>query len=37
MHVEGNSAGVVADDFLRVGGRIIEKLHHFFRSLLGDF
>ena len=30
MHVEGNYAGVVAGDCLRVGGLIIENMHHFF-------
>ena len=35
MHVEGCSSGVVAGDCLRVGGRIIEKLHHVFFCILG--
>ena len=30
MHVQGHYAGVVSGDCLRVAGRIIDKLHHFF-------
>ena len=30
MHVEGHSNGVVSGYYLRVGGRIIENLQHFF-------
>ena len=29
MHVHVHSSGVVSGDCLRVGGRIIENLHHF--------
>ena len=37
MHVKGNFSGVVSGDLPRVGGGIIEKLHHFLCCFLGDF
>ena len=37
INVDSHSTRVVAGDFLRLGGRIIEKMHHFFWCLLGAF